>query len=72
MAVTPAWGKDYFWPLVYYRYIAGIPFFVIHIVSNSIALPVLVYPLYRVLYRVDRKFDEKKVSDLDNVVDTIY
>lgn len=35
-----------FWIHFYYRYLSGIPFFIIHIVNNAIVLPLLVPPLY--------------------------
>lgn len=40
-----------FWYLVYIRYLSGIYFFVIHIVSNAIVLPTLVPILYKMSKR---------------------
>lgn len=36
-----------FWQYFYYRYISGIPFFVTHIISNAVILPLLVPVLYK-------------------------
>ena len=54
VAMSNALGKEYFWKMVYFRYLAGIPFFVVHIVSNAIVLPLTVYPMCKILQKLDK------------------
>jgi len=48
-------GTGQFWEFVLFRYIAGTWFFVTHIVSNAILLPLLVPVLTKSLYRIARQ-----------------
>jgi len=49
-----------FWRFFYFRYIAGIPFFTAHIVSNAVILPKLIPVLYRTLKKLQPAFERGK------------
>ena len=54
------------------RYGTGIPYFITHVVSNAIILPVLVYPLYRLMKSLARQyFKTPAKNDLQNGADTM-
>ncbi|MCL2751549.1 MAG: hypothetical protein FWE62_02210 [Firmicutes bacterium] len=42
-------GTGRFWTYYYFRYVAGIAFFVTHVASNAVILPLLVPVLYRTM-----------------------
>jgi len=45
-------GTGQFWEFVFWRYIAGIPFFIVHVSSNAITLPILLPKVVKSLERV--------------------
>jgi len=47
-------GSGMFWSMFYFRYAAGVPFFLTHIISNAIVLPILVPVLLKTLQRIKR------------------
>ncbi|MEG1395116.1 MAG: hypothetical protein RSD04_05120 [Clostridia bacterium] len=57
-----AWQTGNFWLSYKYRYISGAPFFLTHIACNTIALPCLVFPLAKLISKINRANVTAKIT----------
>jgi len=68
ITIAGALATGRFWEYFYYRYAAGIPFFLTHIISNSIILPVLVPILYKTLSTLNARYNKKCQGEISSDV----